>query len=118
MPQLRELTTTRLNLAPLADGIEATCREEGLSLRQAALRLGLTPSTLTRVRQGKRPDAEALAVLAAWTRVPVEALLPPDDPARRLIATASKAEAPGSSAAKVSRRQRGRRSKGRARAQA
>ena len=83
MPQLKELTTSRLDLAPLAAAIERVRREQGLSLRQAAAHLGLTPSTLTRVRQGKRPDAEALAVLVAWSGVPIQALLRPDDPARR-----------------------------------
>ena len=83
MPQLRELHASRLNLAALAKAIDAACTEENLSLRQAAARLKLTPSTLTRVRQGKRPDAEALAVLATWAGITTADLLSPDDPARR-----------------------------------
>jgi transcriptional regulator with XRE-family HTH domain len=83
MPQLRELHASRLNLAALAKAIDVACAEENLSLRQAAARLKLTPSTLTRVRQGKRPDAEALAVLATWAGIKTADLLLPDDPARR-----------------------------------
>ena len=80
--QLRELRTSRLNLSVLATAIETRRREEQLSSRELAGRLGVTPSTLTRIRQGKRPDAEALTVLASWAGVAVENLLFPDDPAR------------------------------------
>src|SRR3954451_21941170 len=81
VPQLRELRSARMNLRLLADAIEARREELQLSARQAARRLGLTPSTLTRVRQGKRPDAEALAVLLAWTGLDAAQLLMPYDPA-------------------------------------
>jgi transcriptional regulator with XRE-family HTH domain len=83
LPQLRELENSRLNLALLAKAIEAARLEQGLSLRQLAGHLGITPSTLTRIRQGKRPDAEALAVLITWTDLPIGQLLAPDDPAHR-----------------------------------
>jgi transcriptional regulator with XRE-family HTH domain len=83
MPHLRELQVSRLNLAVLARAIDIAREEQGLSLRQVAASLQIAPSTLTRVRQGKRPDAEALAVLAAWAGVAVSDLLAPDDPARK-----------------------------------
>lgn len=83
MPQLRELETPRLNLAPLWKAIDKARAQQDLSLRQLAMHLGITPSTLTRIRQGKRPDAEALAVLATWANVPLHELLAPDDPAHR-----------------------------------
>ena len=82
MPHLRELKSGRLNLSLLATAIDRECESRGYSLRQAAMGLGLVPSTLTRIRHGKRPDAEALAVLLAWTRMSPESLLQPDDPAR------------------------------------
>ncbi len=82
MPQLRELENSRLNLALLSRAIDAACRDQDLSLRQLAGHLGIAPSTLTRIRQGKRPDAEALAVLVTWAGVPIGDLLAPDDPAR------------------------------------
>jgi transcriptional regulator with XRE-family HTH domain len=87
VPQLRELENSRLNLSVLSKAIEAARVEQGISLRQLAAHLGITPSTLTRVRQGKRPDAEALAVLATWAGVPIAELLAPDDPARSRAVT-------------------------------
>ena len=86
MPQLRELQVSRLNLGVLSRAIDAARAEQDISLRQLATELGIAPSTLTRVRQGKRPDAEALAVLATWAGVQVGDLLSPDDPARRRAA--------------------------------
>ncbi len=61
--------------------MEAKREAQGLSLRQIASQLGLAPSTLTRIRQGQRPDAEALAVLMAWVGVTPIELLAADDPA-------------------------------------
>ena len=37
-----------------------------ISWRQVARETGITPSTLTRMAQGRRPDAASLAVLSAW----------------------------------------------------
>ena len=82
MPHLGSKNETRINLSRLADELDKTCRERGLSLRQVSYDLGLSPSTLTRIRQGRRPDADALAVLLAWLDLSPRALLAPDDPAR------------------------------------
>lgn len=82
VPQLGSENRIRINLRRLADELDAACRERGLSLRQAANELGLSPSTLTRIRQGRRPDADALAVLLAWLDLNPRALLRADDPAR------------------------------------
>jgi transcriptional regulator with XRE-family HTH domain len=80
VPQLRE-SGTRLDLAKLVDALEARQAASGVSFRQLAAELGLAPSTLTRVRQGHRPDAEALAVLMVSLGLDPKELLSPDDPA-------------------------------------
>ena len=41
-------------------------RAQKISWRQVARETGITPSTLTRMAQGRRPDAASLAVLSAW----------------------------------------------------
>lgn len=41
-------------------------RAQRISWRQVARETGITPSTLTRMAQGRRPDAASLAVLSAW----------------------------------------------------
>ena len=38
----------------------------GVSLRQVARETGVTPSTLTRMREGRWPDGAGLAALSAW----------------------------------------------------
>jgi transcriptional regulator with XRE-family HTH domain len=41
-------------------------RHRGLSDRKAAEEIGISPSTITRMSQGKKPDADALVSLLAW----------------------------------------------------
>ena len=47
--------------------LEATTRSRSLNWRQAAEAAGIHPSTLSRMAQGRRPDATSLALLAAWS---------------------------------------------------
>lgn len=59
-------TTHRLDVAELHVAIYAQSHREGLSAQQVAQQLGLSESTLTRIKQGKRPDADALVTLLVW----------------------------------------------------
>lgn len=46
-------------------------REEcGLSWREVAEKTGTSPSTLTRMKQGKRPDVDTFASLSIWLGIP------------------------------------------------
>jgi transcriptional regulator with XRE-family HTH domain len=56
---------------------------EGLSWRDLAAKLKVSPSTFTRMAQGRRPDVDAFAVLLQWLGMPME---------RFLIATKRKPE--------------------------
>ena len=60
--------TTRhvLDVAALAAAIEAITRHRKISLRDVATETGLSPSTLTRIAQGQKPDADGLVTLLAW----------------------------------------------------
>jgi len=46
------------------DGVR---RAKGLNWKQVAAESGVSASTLTRMAQGKRPDVDGLAALAAWS---------------------------------------------------
>lgn len=50
------------------EALDATRQSRGnLTWRQVAGAAGVSASTLTRMAQGKRPDVDSLAALAAWS---------------------------------------------------
>ena len=61
-------TATRhvLDTAALHAAVEAVAAHRGLSMRDVAAETGLSPSTVTRLSQGQKPDADALVSLLAW----------------------------------------------------
>ena len=46
--------------------LDATRQVRKLNWKQVATEAGVSPSTLTRLGQGKRPDVDSLAALCAW----------------------------------------------------
>ena len=46
--------------------LEATVAERGKTWKEVAADTGVSASTLTRMAQGRRPDAASLAALSAW----------------------------------------------------
>jgi len=48
------------------DALDATRQARGLTWKQVASEAGVSPSTLTRLGQGKRPDVDSLADLCSW----------------------------------------------------
>jgi transcriptional regulator with XRE-family HTH domain len=67
----------RLEISLIARSLDSRMSTEGLSLRRVAKLLSLSPSTLTRIRQGERPDAETLAVLMDWLSLETKDVLVP-----------------------------------------
>lgn len=55
-----------LDIERLSDAISTVLRHRGLTARKAAEEIGVSPSTLTRIGQGQKPDADALVSLLAW----------------------------------------------------
>lgn len=55
-----------LDVPKLAAAVETVRRHRGISARDIAAETGLSPSTLTRLGQGQRPDADGLVSLLAW----------------------------------------------------
>lgn len=47
--------------------LDAVRLARGLNWKQVAAESGVSASTLTRMAQGKRPDVDGLAALAAWS---------------------------------------------------
>jgi transcriptional regulator with XRE-family HTH domain len=64
-------TGYELDLDRLNDAIEAVKRHRGISARDVAKETGLSPSTLTRLSHGQKPDADALVSLLVWLQADV-----------------------------------------------
>ncbi len=60
------MSTHRLDTDALHLAIYARMHAERLTSRQVAVQIGIGASTLTRIKQGKRPDADALVSLLVW----------------------------------------------------
>ncbi len=60
------MSTHRLDTRALHLAIYARMLDEGLSAAQVAARVGVSASTLTRVKGGRCPDADALVSLLVW----------------------------------------------------
>lgn len=63
---MSDATRYILNVQALAAAVETITRHRQISLRAVAAETGLSPSTLTRLSQGQKPDADALVTLLAW----------------------------------------------------
>jgi transcriptional regulator with XRE-family HTH domain len=59
-----------------ADGffaaLDAERQSRGVTWKKVAEGAGISPSTLTRLAQGKRPDVDSLAALTAWSGLPID----------------------------------------------
>lgn len=55
--------------------LNVTRRARGMSWRDVAAAAGVSPSTLTRMAQGKRPDVDGLAALATWSGLKADAFI-------------------------------------------
>jgi transcriptional regulator with XRE-family HTH domain len=49
------------------DALDAARQAQQLNWKQVSAASGVSASTLTRIAQGKRPDVDGLAALAAWS---------------------------------------------------
>jgi transcriptional regulator with XRE-family HTH domain len=56
----------RVNWVYVADALDVVCQARDMSLREVAIEIGISPSGLTRLRQGKHLSADALASLMVW----------------------------------------------------
>jgi transcriptional regulator with XRE-family HTH domain len=66
------MAQTRINVPALYAALDAARKSKNLSWRQLAAEVGCSPSTMTRLANGYRPDADAFMTLAQWLRMPAE----------------------------------------------
>ena len=64
-----------LDVEALYGALDARRKTQDLSWRDVAKEAGVSPSTLTRMAQGKRPDVNGFAKLAAWMGVSADVFL-------------------------------------------
>jgi transcriptional regulator with XRE-family HTH domain len=69
------MNQARLNVAALYASLEAQRVASGLSWRQLAKEVGISPSTFSRMANGLRPDVDAFASLTRWLAMPAEAFI-------------------------------------------
>lgn len=77
---------SKLDTAALYAALDAQREGRDLSWRQLAKEVGVSPSTMTRLAQGHRPDIDAFASLVRWLGQPADSFLvydsmaPSEDP--------------------------------------
>ena len=59
-----------LDTLTLAVSVQEVARHRGITMKTVAEETGLSPSTLTRLAQGQKPDADGLVSLLAWLGIP------------------------------------------------
>jgi transcriptional regulator with XRE-family HTH domain len=60
------MTEARVDVEALVAALDAQRKAKGLSWRKLALEVGIQPSTLTRMNQGKNPDVNTFTKLVDW----------------------------------------------------
>ena len=62
----------RLDVGALIAALDAERKARGISWRKLAQEAGVSPSSLTRMQQGKLPDVNTFNALTSWLRIPGE----------------------------------------------
>lgn len=62
----------QIDLDALVGALDSERRARGISWRQLGAQAGVSPSTLTRMQQGKLPDVNTFTALTRWLNVPAE----------------------------------------------
>ena len=66
------MTKTRIDVQGLYAALDAERSARGLSWRQLAKEIGVSPSLLSRLSNDLRPDADGFATLVRWLNMPAE----------------------------------------------
>ncbi|MBZ5549322.1 MAG: helix-turn-helix domain-containing protein [Acidobacteriia bacterium] len=61
-----------LQLEALVAALDSERQAKEISWRQLAAEAGVSPSTLTRMQQGKSPDVNTFSALTTWLNIPAE----------------------------------------------
>jgi transcriptional regulator with XRE-family HTH domain len=66
------MAKTTINTALLYSALDAARQERRLSWRALAKEIGVSPSLLSRLGNGLKPDTDGFATIVAWLRLPAE----------------------------------------------
>jgi len=66
------MPSSSIDVRALASAMEVRVKSDDISWRTAAGQIGVSPSQLTRLRNGQRPDLEAFASITRWLRHPAD----------------------------------------------
>ncbi|WP_328814185.1 helix-turn-helix transcriptional regulator [Rhodococcus sp. NBC_00297] len=66
------MTRTKIDVRGLYGALDAERTTRGLSWRQLAKEVGVSPSLLSRLGNDLRPDADGFATLVRWLNMPAE----------------------------------------------
>lgn len=66
------MAKTTINTAALYSALDASRHERQLSWRALAGEIGVSPSLLSRLGNGLKPDTDGFATIVAWLRLPAE----------------------------------------------
>jgi len=69
----------RVDVSKLYATLDAARRGRDLSWRQLAGAVGVSPSTMTRLANGHRPDVDAFVALVRWLGMPAEDFMVGDE---------------------------------------
>lgn len=72
--------STYVDVTALHAALDEKRRSKGSSWRTIAGEAGISPSTLTRMAQGRRPDVDSFGALISWLGVPAERFIRSDSP--------------------------------------
>ena len=66
------MAKTTINTAALYSALDAARQERQLSWRALSGEIGVSPSLLSRLGNGLKPDTDGFATIIAWLRLPAE----------------------------------------------
>ncbi|BAH56072.1 helix-turn-helix domain-containing protein [Rhodococcus opacus] len=75
------MSKSKIDVAALFAAIDGVRKQRGQSMRQLAKEIGVSPSLLSRLGNGYRPDADGFVTLTRWLGMPAEQFIADDDTA-------------------------------------
>lgn len=87
------MVVAQLDVAELRAALDRERQARGLTWSDVAREAGVSPSTLTRLARGGRPDVDGFASLVWWLRAPADTFLVPvgtvaEDPLWEIVGAA------------------------------
>jgi transcriptional regulator with XRE-family HTH domain len=75
---MEAVSKAKINVTGLHAALDASRKGQGLSWRQLAAKIGVSPSLLSRLGNGYRPDADGFVTLVRWLNMPAEQFIEED----------------------------------------